>query len=49
MIKLFRKFLFKKYRLHSILGPIFKIFEAIFELLVPFVIKYMIDNGVNNE
>lgn len=48
LINLFKRFLFKKYRLHSILGPIFKIFEAVFELLVPFVIKYMIDSGVNN-
>ncbi len=47
MLKLYRKYLKKNIHL-VILGPCFKIIEAIFELLVPFVIKNMIDNGVNN-
>ncbi len=48
MIKLYKKYL-KKYKLHVIFGPIFKLVEAIFELLVPFVIKDIINNGINNE
>lgn len=47
MIKLYKKYL-KKYKLHVIFGPIFKLVEAIFELLVPFVIKDIINNGINN-
>ena len=47
MIKLYKKYL-KKYKLHVIFGPIFKLVEAIFELLVPFVIKAIINNGINN-
>lgn len=48
MLKLYKKYL-KKYKLHVIFGPIFKLVEAIFELLVPFVIKDIINNGINNE
>jgi len=47
MIKLYKKYL-PKYKLHLIFGPLFKILEAIFELLVPLVIKFMIDNIINN-
>ena len=47
MLKLYKKYL-KKYKLHVIFGPIFKLVEAIFELLVPFVIKDIINNGINN-
>lgn len=36
----------KKYRLQVILGPIFKLTEAIFELIVPIVTAHIIDNGV---
>lgn len=48
MLKLYKKYL-KKYKMHVILGPIFKLVEAIFELLVPFVIAGIINNGLNNE
>lgn len=48
MLKLYKKYL-KKYKLHVIFGPIFKLVEAIFELLVPFVIKDIINNGINNK
>ena len=36
----------KKYRLQVILGPVFKLTEAIFELIVPIVTAQIIDNGV---
>lgn len=38
----------KPYRLQTILGPIFKLIEAIFELIVPLVMADMIDVGVAN-
>ena len=38
----------KYYRLESILGPLFKLLEASFELLVPLVIASMIDVGIAN-
>lgn len=38
----------KPYRLQVILGPIFKLIEAIFELIVPLVMADMIDVGVAN-
>lgn len=44
MLKLAR--FLKKYRLQVILGPIFKLTEAIFELIVPLVTAHIIDNGV---
>ena len=34
------------YRLQSILGPLFKLLEACFELAVPFVIASIIDTGI---
>ena len=37
----------KDYKKEYILGPIFKILEAIFELIIPLVIADMIDRGVN--
>lgn len=37
----------KKYKKHLILGPIFKLLEAIFELIVPFVMAKLIDEGIN--
>lgn len=36
----------KKYRLQVIIGPIFKLTEAVFELIVPIITAQMIDNGV---
>lgn len=36
----------KQFRLQVILGPIFKLTEAIFELIVPIVTAQIIDNGV---
>ncbi|HHX53727.1 MAG TPA: ABC transporter ATP-binding protein [Clostridiales bacterium] len=37
----------KAYKKEYILGPIFKVLEAIFELIIPLVIADMIDRGVN--
>ncbi len=48
LFKLYKKYL-KNYKKHIILGPMFKLVEAIFELLVPFVIARIIDNGLKNE
>lgn len=45
MSKLFRYL--KKYRFEAIFGPIFKLIEAIFELIVPIVSAKIIDIGVN--
>lgn len=39
----------KKYKKHLILGPIFKLLEAIFELIVPVVMAKIIDVGIANE
>lgn len=36
----------KHYRLQVILGPIFKLTEAVFELIIPLLTAQMIDNGV---
>ena len=47
MFKLYRKYL-KKYKLFVILGPMFKLVEAIFELLVPLIIAKIINEGLNN-
>lgn len=44
MLKLAR--FLKKYRFQVIVGPIFKLIEAIFELIVPIITARMIDNGV---
>lgn len=37
---------FKEYRLTSVLGPIFKLLEAVFELIIPLVVKKIIDDGI---
>ncbi len=37
----------KGYRVQSILSPLFKLLEATFELIVPLVIKNLIDKGIN--
>ena len=36
----------KKYKKEFILGPIFKIVEVVFELMIPFLMKYMINTGI---
>ena len=38
----------KKYRLHAILGPLFKLFEALLELSVPLVVAAIADVGIAN-
>ncbi len=38
----------QKYKKQTILGPIFKIIEAVFELMVPFVVVNIIDVGIAN-
>ena len=37
---------FKKYKLESILAPLFKMLEATFDLLVPIVVAHVIDHGI---
>ena len=37
------------YRKESILGPLFKLLEASFELLVPLVVVSIIDVGIKNQ
>lgn len=39
----------KKYKLESILGPLFKMLEASFELFVPLVMAKIIDVGIKNQ
>ncbi len=46
MLKLFGYL--KNYRKEAILGPLGKLLEAIFELIVPVIIKKMIDIGIPN-
>lgn len=36
----------RKYKKQMILGPIFKMLEVVFELLIPFIMKDIIDNGI---
>lgn len=48
MFKLYKKYLKKNLHL-VIIGPLFKVVEAIFELLVPFIIRNMINKGINND
>ena len=36
----------KQYKLQVILGPLFKLTEAVFELIVPLITAMIIDNGV---
>lgn len=38
----------KNYKTELILGPFFKLLEAIFELIVPLVMARIIDNGISN-
>ena len=44
MYKLLR--FLKDYKKESILGPLFKLLEASFELLVPLVVAAIIDKGI---
>lgn len=44
MFKLFRYF--KNYKKQAILGPLFKLLEAIFDLIVPLVMASVIDKGI---
>ena len=37
---------FKNYKWQSVLGPLFKLLEATFELLVPFVVGLIVDKGL---
>lgn len=46
MFKLYKRYV-KYYKWETILAPIFKMFEAVFALLVPLVIKNIIDNGID--
>lgn len=39
----------KNYKLESVLGPLFKLLEASFELLVPLVMARIIDVGIKNQ
>ncbi|MFQ9441901.1 MAG: hypothetical protein ACLR1A_02770 [Eubacterium ventriosum] len=36
----------KNYKKESLLAPLFKMMEAIFDLLVPLVVARIIDNGI---
>lgn len=47
MIKLFRYL--RSYKKECILGPLFKMLEAIFELFVPLVVAAIIDKGITGE
>ena len=38
----------KEYRRESVLGPLFKMFEATLELIVPLIVAAIIDRGVGN-
>lgn len=37
---------FKDYKKEAILGPIFKLLEAVFDLIVPIIVSLIIDNGI---
>ena len=37
---------FKPYKWQSLLGPLFKLLEATFELLVPFIVSLIVDKGL---
>lgn len=39
----------KDYKKESVLGPLFKLLEASFELIVPLVVASMIDTGIGNQ
>ena len=37
---------FKPYKWQALLGPLFKLLEATFELLVPFIVALIVDKGL---
>ena len=39
----------KNYKLQSVLAPLFKLLEAIFELTVPLVVSVIIDKGIDRK
>ncbi len=39
----------KKYKAQTVLAPLFKMLEALFELFVPLVVKQIIDTGIANK
>ena len=47
-MKIFLRFL-RKYPRESVLAPLFKLLEAIFDLLVPLVVAAIIDRGIKSE
>mgnify|MGYP000741946319 CR=1 FL=1 len=38
----------KNYKKESIIGPLFKLLEAVFELIVPLVTARIVDIGIQN-
>lgn len=48
MFNLFKRYL-KFYKIETILAPIFKLFEAVFALIVPLIIANIIDVGINGD
>ena len=45
-----RLFVFlKDYKKETVLAPLFKMLEASFELLIPIVVKLIVDVGIENE
>ena len=36
----------RNYKKELVLGPLFKVIEVIFELIVPFLMKYIINEGI---
>lgn len=45
MFKLFKYF--SKYKIYAILAPLFKLLEALLELLIPLIVASIIDKGIN--
>ena len=39
----------KKYKLESVLGPLFKLLEASFELMIPLVVASIVEDGIKGE
>lgn len=37
----------KQYKVQSVLAPLFKLLEAVFELIVPLIVAAIVDNGIN--
>ena len=47
-MKIFLRF-FRQYPKESILAPLFKLLEAVFDLLVPLVVANIIDHGISGD